>query len=88
MSERMRVCGELRSMTEYIAEFTVEKKPFDFSNFVIHLHGEIVRCRNCKHYDRMNDDEGMCMVPDDNGDYVRWMVDAVGYCYLGERRDA
>lgn len=48
---------------------------------------EIVRCRDCKHYDRMNDDEGMCMVPDDDGDYARWMVDAVGYCYLGERRD-
>lgn len=49
---------------------------------------EIVRCRNCKHYDRMNDDEGMCMVPDDDGDYARWIVDDVGYCYLGERREA
>lgn len=47
---------------------------------------EIVRCRDCKHYDRMNDNEGMCMVPDDDGDYARWIVDAVGYCYLGERR--
>ena len=46
---------------------------------------EIVRCKSCKHYDSMNDDEGMCMVPDDDGDYARWMVDAVGYCYLGER---
>lgn len=46
----------------------------------------IVRCRDCKHYDRMNDDEGMCMAPDDDGDYARWMVDDVGYCYLGERR--
>lgn len=45
----------------------------------------VVRCRDCKHYDRMNDDEGMCMVPDDNGDYARWMVDEDGFCYLGMR---
>lgn len=86
MSKRMRVCGELKSMTEYIAEFTVEKKPFDFPNLMIHTHGELVRCRCCKYYDPMNDDEGMCMVPDDDGDYKRWMVDAVGYCHEGVRR--
>lgn len=54
---------------------------------VIERREEIVRCKDCRHYDRMNDDEGMCMVPDDDGDYARWMVDDVGYCYLGERRD-
>lgn len=52
----------------------------------LHFRDEIVRCRNCKFYERMNDDEGMCMVPDDGGDYKRWMVDAVGYCYEGVRR--
>lgn len=49
--------------------------------------GEIVRCRDCKHYDRMNDDEGMCMTPDDDGDYARWMVDEDGFCYLGKRKE-
>ena len=50
----------------------------------VEIH-ELIRCRDCKHYDRMNDDEGMCMVPDDNGDYARWMVDEDGFCYLGMR---
>ena len=47
----------------------------------------VVRCKDCKHYDRMNDDEGMCMVPDDDGDYARWMVDDVGFCAWGIRRE-
>lgn len=77
-------------MSEYIVDFgTSTYKSNDGLIFapVEQLHEEIVRCRYCKYYDRMNDDEGMCMVPDDNGDYARWMVDDVGYCYLGERRD-
>lgn len=77
-------------MTEYIIDVDIDKARFSDDGTKIQLVPtvlrEIVRCRNCKHYDRMNDDEGMCMVPDDDGDYARWMVDDVGYCYLGERR--
>lgn len=76
-------------MSEYIVDFgTSTYKSNDGLIFapVEQLRREIVRCHDCKHYDRMNDDEGMCMVPDDDGDYARWMVDDVGYCYLGERR--
>ena len=68
-------------MSEYIVNLSG-----DWANKLGERLTEIVRCRDCKHYDRMNDDEGMCMVPDDDGDYAHWMVDAVGYCYLGERR--
>lgn len=61
---------------ERIPEFKLERRE------------EIVRCRDCEHFNRMNDDEGMCMVPDGDGDYKRWMVDGDGFCYEGERRDA
>lgn len=71
-------------MSEYIIDWDNNLVIDTFSKNS--LREEIVRCRDCKHYDRMNDDEGMCMVPDDDGDYARWMVDAVGYCHLGERR--
>lgn len=81
MSERMRVCGELRSMTEYIAEFTVEKKPFGFPNFVIHLHGEIVRCRDCEY---QSDDGLTTLWCSENCREVR----RDGFCAWGERRDA
>lgn len=74
-------------MSEYIGEYVVSLTAKTFTDLRFHRHEEIVRCRDCKHYDRMNDDEGTCMVPDDNGDYARWMVDDVGYCYLGERRE-
>ena len=46
---------------------------------------EIVRCRECAYYAPDNLDEGMCMFPDDDGDYARWMVDEDGFCYLGIR---
>lgn len=74
-------------MSEYIIgiEGTLHE---DYIELAPKISGEIIRCRNCKHYDRMNDDEGMCMVPDDDGDYARWMVDPVGYCWHGERRDS
>lgn len=73
-------------MSEYIGEYVVSLTAKTFTDLRSHRHEQIVRCRDCKHYDHMNDDEGMCMVPDDDGDYARWMVDDVGYCYLGERR--
>lgn len=79
-------------MSEYVIKVDEnDKRWYYVEQQYTHFFGypiteEIVRCRDCKHYDRMNDDEGMCMVPDDDGDYARWMVDAVGYCYLGERR--
>ncbi|MBO7702015.1 MAG: hypothetical protein J6S36_03790 [Eggerthellaceae bacterium] len=71
-------------MSEYIIgiEGTLHE---DYIELAPKISGEIIRCRDCKHYDRMNDDEGMCMVPDDNGDYARWMVDEDGFCYLGMR---
>lgn len=47
---------------------------------------DIVRCRDCEHFERMNSDEGWCTVPDGDGGYARWMVDDDGYCYLGIRR--
>ena len=45
----------------------------------------VVRCKDCKHFERMNSDEGWCTVPDGDGGYAWWMVDNDGYCYLGIR---
>lgn len=64
-------------MSEYITEYLPDTTRIE--------REEIVRCRDCEHFERMNQDEGMCMVPDDDGDYARWMVDDCGYCYLGIR---
>lgn len=46
---------------------------------------ELVLCRDCKHFD---EETSLCMVPDDDGDYARWMVDADGFCKWGERRES
>lgn len=75
------LCAERANEIWRENEVKVMTGVYNSMNFI-----EVVRCRDCKHYDRMNDDEGMCMVLDDDGDYARWMVDDVGYCYLGERR--
>ena len=72
-------------MSEYIVEI---------SEWVIDANGnppfkkseEIVRCRDCNYFERMNSDEGWCTVPDGDGGYAWWMVDDDGYCYLGIRR--
>lgn len=66
-------------MTEYIGWLTSNH------SIVLDESQEIIRCKSCKHYNRRNDDEGLCFIPDDDGCYVRWMVDADGYCYRGER---
>lgn len=56
---------------------------------------EIVRCRDCKHYDPHYFDEWtvrmtgayplFCMRPDGNGDYMRFEVEPDGFCAWGER---
>lgn len=49
---------------------------------------EIVRCRDCKHYDPHPTDSGVCFLPDGDGDFARWEVEPDGFCKWGERRDA
>lgn len=77
-------------MSEYIVYESEGIEVADYSGAKHHVsrfdkREEIVRCRECAYYERENDDEGMCMFPDDNGDYARWMVDEDGFCYLGIR---
>lgn len=73
-------------MSEYIFEGRIISDGATEGEGVLIKRGEIVRCYDCVYFERMNGDEGMCMVPDDDGDYARWMVDDDGYCYLGIRR--
>lgn len=47
---------------------------------------EIVRCRDCKHYDPHLTEGGVCFLPDGDGDFARWEVEPDGYCAWGERR--
>ena len=47
----------------------------------------VTRCRECKNYERIDENSGECMLDDGNGDYARWRVDAGGYCYFAERKD-
>lgn len=51
------------------------------------LREEIVRCRDCKHYEKDPDpiDPGWPMMCADSG---RDMLEPYGYCAWGERRDA
>lgn len=44
--------------------------------------GEIVRCRDCKHFE-----DGVCYRPDGDGDYARWIVEPVGFCAWGEKME-
>lgn len=43
--------------------------------------GEIVRCKDCIHYD-----DGTCYLPDGGGDYARWTVEPDGFCAWGKRK--
>lgn len=47
----------------------------------------IVRCRDCEHYDPHCTDDGVCFLPDGDGDFARWEVKPDGFCAWGERRD-
>lgn len=47
---------------------------------------EIVRCRDCKHYDPYCTDDGVCFLPDGDGDFARWEVEPDGFCKWGERK--
>ena len=47
---------------------------------------EVVRCRDCKHYDPHPTDGGVCFLPDGDGDFARWEVEPDGYCAWAERR--
>lgn len=38
----------------------------------------VVRCKYCKHYK-----DGMCMLPDGDGDYKRWPMPKLGFCSEG-----
>lgn len=83
-------------MTEYIvevddkvAEVFVER--FDWETVTLfghHLVGEIVRCRDCEHYDPHPTDGGVCFLPDGDGGFAYWEVEPDGYCKWGERRQS
>ena len=47
---------------------------------------EIVRCRDCKYYDPHCTDDGVCFLPDGDGDFARWEVKPDGFCAWGERK--
>ncbi len=48
---------------------------------------EIVRCRDCKHYDDQDGEIGTCDLGLDNLDLYS-IVEPDGFCAWGERRDA
>lgn len=45
---------------------------------------ELVRCRDCKHYEK-HGSFAMCMLPDGDGDYACWIVEPDGFCAWGEK---
>lgn len=49
-------------------------------------HEEIVRCKDCKHYEN-HGSFVMCILPDDDGDYACWIVEPDGFCKWGERSE-
>ena len=50
------------------------------------LQERIVRCRDCVHYDPHPTDDGVCFLPDGDGDFARWEVEPDGFCKWSERR--
>lgn len=60
-----------REIDEYVSEPTGE---------------EVVRCRDCEHYDPHCTDDGVCFLPDGDGDFARWEVKPDGFCAWGDRR--
>lgn len=66
-------------MSEYIMESVPLPIIREESQLV--MRGEIVRCKDCKHYI-----DGECMVDDGNGDYLRLTVPPTHFCAWGERR--
>lgn len=73
-------------MTEYIIDWDTGLVIDTFSKN--NLREEIVRCRDCKHYDPHPTDGGVCFLPDGDGDFAHWEVEPNGFCAWAERRDA
>ena len=48
---------------------------------------ETVRCSECAHYEDETPYTGMCMLPDGDGDYARWMAEPDGFCSWGAKRE-
>lgn len=63
-----------------MSEFIIDFHDGNFKIEPVEHNGEIVRCRDCRHYH-----EGMCMLSDGMGDFKLWYVDADGFCSDGER---
>lgn len=80
-------------MSEYIVEVPDEEAELFIARFGINgttmfgyqLVDEIVRCRDCKHYEN-HGSFAMCMRPDGDDDYVCWIVKSDDFCSRGERR--
>lgn len=77
-------------MSEYIINIDIDKARFSEDGTKIQLVPsvlwEIVRCRDCEHYDPYCTDDGVCFLPDGDGDFARWEVKPDGFCAWGERR--
>lgn len=71
-------------MSEYIVDLT-EENHIRLMAECDGIHEEIVRCRDCKHYDPHPTDSGVCFLPDGDGDFARWEVEPDGFCKWGER---
>lgn len=51
------------------------------------LREQIVRCRDCKHYDPHPTDDGVCFLPDGDGGFAYWEVEPDGFCAWSKRRE-
>lgn len=83
-------------MTEYIFCVPDENQPIAGDSSVYYpderdepmcVREEIVRCRDCKHYDPHPTDGGVCFLPDGDGGFAYWEVEPDGFCKWGEKRD-
>ena len=67
-------------MTEYIITADETKADFD-GNVPISAKREVVRCRDCKHYENNNVYGSLCFR------FTRVLPDVEGFCAWGERAD-
>lgn len=72
-------------MSEYIIDWDENLVIDTFSKNS--LREEIVRRRDCKHYDPHLTEGGVCFLPDGDGDFARWEVEPDGYCAWGGKKE-
>ena len=88
IEELNKAHGGMKIVTSWLSAYAI----FDTSGFPPLMKSEhlaitlpnVVRCRDCKHYEK-HGSFAMCMLPDGDGDYACWIVEPDGFCAWGEK---